>query len=147
MKNRIEETFLAILWVYCILAIARSIGLLLMVYTDDYFYNFEYNPDLFVKKYHQYIRAYDFFPSLVGLFLPFLLKWLLSIKLRWILIIIGVIGGFGIFIYLDSEYIRNVFYLFENKRLNLLFHLLVFLLLFASITLWLIKRSYRLSKK
>ena len=137
MTNKSGKIIAAILWTYCIFTMARSLGMLFLAYTDEYFHNFDYDMDFFMEKNYIYVRAYDFFPYIIGILLPFVIKWFLPLKLNWWILLGSVILSFCVFMFFDAGFIRNVFYIFENPRINLIFHFSIFLTLFITFTTFL----------
>jgi len=124
--SQIIKIIINLLIVYCVLAIVRSSNLLFIAYTDDYFYNFKFEPSQLMQKYPVYINANYTYTYIIGLILSISLKWLLNID--WKSFIIGIILGLIFFRVFDSS-IRPLFGLFENIRLNIMFHVGTFIVL------------------
>ena len=135
--SQIIKIIIILVIVYCVFAIVRSSNLLFIAYTDDYFYNFKFEPSKLIQKYPTYINANYTYTYIIGLVLSISLKWLLNID--WKSFIIAIVLGLICFRVLDSS-IRPLFGLFENIRLNIMFHLGTFIVLLF-IMLILFKRT------
>ena len=125
--NKMLECCFNILIIYCLLSIIRSSGLLYIAYTDDYFYNFDFNIKFYQQKSCVFNYAYYYCPYIIGFFISFFFKQIL--KLNWKTSIMSLIFGFVLFRLIDSKLIRPIFDFFENPRMNIIFHLLTFLFL------------------
>ncbi|UOX34449.1 hypothetical protein LXD69_02815 [Flavobacterium sediminilitoris] len=134
--NQIIKIIIVLLIVYCVLAIVRSSNLLYIAYTDDYFYNFKFEPSLLIQKYPIYINANYTYTYIIGIILSISFKWLLDVD--WKAFVIAIILGLTCFRLLDSS-IRPLFGLFQNIRLNIIFHLVTFIVLLF-LMLFLFKR-------
>lgn len=131
-KNNIKtktvtKITLLVIIVYCILSLIRSTGLLYLAYTDDYFYNFNFELDQYMVKRFDYYRVYYTITYIIGLIVPFFLKKIFH--LNWYFHILSIIIGLAIFILIDSEYIRPLFGFFKNGRANIIIHLLTFIVI------------------
>lgn len=126
--NRILQIVLTSLIIYCILSICRSLGLLYIAYTDDYFYNFDFAmKQSYIQKSVIFNNAYYFCTYVIGFILSFILKKVL--KLNWLNFIFSLVIGFVLFRFIDSGLIRPIFGFFDNPRLNIFTHLLTFSIL------------------
>ena len=134
--NKIGKLLVAILWAYCIFSMARSLGMLFLAYTDPYFYNFDFDMNIFIEKNYTFVKAYDLFPFVIGIFLPLLIKWSFPLKLNWLILIGSIIFGYFIFRFFDAFHIRSLFFIFDNPRGNLIFHFSIFLTLVITLTLF-----------
>ena len=143
--NRILKITLTSLIIYCVLAIIRSSGLLYIAYTDDYFYNFDFDMKHYIQKSVAFNNAYYYFPYILGFFLSFFLKKLL--KLNWSTFIFSLIIGLFLFRFLDSGLIRPLFGFFDNPRMNILIHLLIFLILGLLFARFIIKNRSKILKR
>jgi hypothetical protein len=125
--NRILQIALTSLIIYCLLSITRSSSLLYIAYTDNYFYNFDFDTKLYMQKSVVFNNAYYFCTYITGFFLAIFLKKIL--KLNWLTFIFSLVVGFVLFRLVDSNLIRPLFSFFENPRMNIVLHLLTFLIL------------------
>lgn len=125
--NIVLQIILVSLIIYCLLSITRSLSLLYIAYTDDYFYNFDFETKHYLQKSVVFNNAYYFFTYIAGFFLSFFLKNIL--KINWLFFVFSLLSGFVFFRLVESNYIRPVFSFFENPRANIVFHLLTFLIL------------------
>ncbi|MDI1256713.1 MAG: hypothetical protein PSV16_11490 [Flavobacterium sp.] len=123
-KNKIKQIILLTLIIYCILSILRSSGLLYLAYTDTYFYNFDFNPKLLMQKYPIYNNTYYVFPYLMGVIIAIGLRWI--INTNWLSLLLSICAAFILFRFIDSNFIRPIFVVFENSRENILVHLFTF---------------------
>lgn len=145
MKNKINniiQILLASLFIYCILTIIRSFSLLFLAYTDEYFYNFDFNTTLYIQKSIVFNNAYYFCPYIMGLLITFFLKK--ALKLNLMFFIFSLVIGFALFRLIDSFMIRPLFSFFDNPRANIFAHLLTFLILVLIFTRVLIKKNRNL---
>jgi hypothetical protein len=137
-SNNILQIALTLLLFYCILSVMRSFGLLYIAYTDDYFYNFDFEKSLYPQKSIVFNNAYYFFTYLAGLVFSFVLKKVL--KLDWLVFILSLVSGFVLFRFIDSDIIRPLFGFFDNPRMNISVHLLTFSIIGLVLYLLLHKR-------
>ncbi|WP_286912490.1 hypothetical protein [Flavobacterium sp. UBA4197] len=126
-SNNILQIIIALLLFYCVLSIMRSFGLLFLAYTDDYFYNFDFEKSQYPQKSIVFNNAYYFFTYLAGLLFSFILNRVL--KLDLLVFILSLVFGFVLFRFIDSDIIRPFFDLFDNPRMNIGLHLLTFLII------------------
>lgn len=139
-SSKITEYLLVTLIIYSVLTIIRSLGVLVLVYTDNYFYNFDFDINNVKDKVPIYIRTYFFMPYIVGFVLSVFIKWILNLK--WTSYIICLVLSLGFFIVFDVSFVRKWVYIFDNPRTNFVFHLVLFLLLSITSILYYRKRGY-----
>ena len=121
--------FLSILAIlYCVFAIMRSIGILYIVCTDDYFYNLDYKLESFREKQYIFLNAYYYFPYIAGVLIGLSMKKVFN--LNWVSLLFAVTGGLILFRLIDSNCIRPLFGIFKNPKMNVVAHLLMFVMLF-----------------
>ncbi len=127
LKIKVLSIVLIIIITYSILSVLRSAGLLYLMYSDDYFYNFNLDLDQYSEKVYIYIRFYYYVPYLIGL-VGFILarRFFITPILYYIL---ASLSGIIMFWLIDARYIRSLFALFGNTRTNNIIILLTFILL------------------
>jgi hypothetical protein len=126
LNKTIDITLISLI-IYCILAIVRSLNLLYIAYTDDYFYNFDFVMKFYIAKSVVFNNAYYFYTYIIGFFLSFPVKQVL--KLTWWNFIGSLVIGFVLFRFIDSGFVRPLFGLFDNPRMNIVTNLLTFSIL------------------
>jgi hypothetical protein len=143
--NRIFQIVLTALIIYCILSICRSLCLLYIAYTDDYFYNFDFAvKQSYIQKSVVFNNAYYFCTYVIGFILSFLLKKVL--KLNWLNFIFSLVIGFVLFRFIDSALIRPIFGFFDNPRINIFTHLITFSILVLLFVRSFLKQSSELPR-
>jgi len=128
-KGKILSVLLRVLIIYCIYSILRSIGILYIALTDDYFYHLDFKIQSFREKNHIFIYAYYYFPYFIGIFASFFMKKLFNST--WISFLLMVFFGLILFRLIDSNYIRPMFGIFRNAKINVIANLLVSVILFV----------------
>ena len=127
-KNKTLQVILVVLIIYCIYSIFRSLGILYIAYTDDYFYNLDFKIQSYREKNHIFNNAYYYFTYIAGLFTTISMKKILN--LNWIPFLITIFSGLILFRLIDSGFIRPAFGFFMNTRMNVFINLMTFLALF-----------------
>ncbi len=112
--------------IFCNLSIIRSLSLLYIAYSYDYFYNFDFCRDKYEKCSIIFTLAYSISPFVIGVLFSFIFKMIF--KLNWFVYILSLFNGLFFFNLLDSKF-RTLFILFENSKVNLLVHCLFFFIL------------------
>jgi hypothetical protein len=131
--NKILPFLFALAILYCVFTILRSIGILYIVYTDDYFYHLDFKLASFREKQYIFLNAYYFFPYIVGVLISLSMKKMFNLK--WAYFLFAIIGVLVLFRQIDSYCIRPLFGIFQNPKMNVVSHLLVFLMLFVGLVL------------
>lgn len=121
------QSFVFLIIIYCILTILRSVGLLYLIYTDDYYYNYKFEIDSYLQKRDLYFHLYYTYTYILGLI--FTLAALFFFRLKWYWILIYTILGIVLFRLIDFSLIRPMFAFFGDWKVNVWIHLLTFLLL------------------
>ncbi len=139
--RKFPEYLLVTLIIYSVLTIIRSLGILVLVYTDNYFYNFDFDIHNVKEKGSIFIRIYFFMPYIFGLVLSVFIKWILN--LEWTSYIICLVFSLSFFIVFDVNFVRKWVFIFDNPRTNFVFHFFLFLLLSVASILYYRKRWVR----
>jgi len=121
------QSLVFLIIIYCILTIIRSAGLLYLIYTDDYYYNYKFEIDSYLQKRDLFFHLYYIYTYILGLI--FTLAMLIYFRLKWYLILIYTIFGIVLFRLIDFSLIRPLFAFFEDWKVNVWIHIITFLLL------------------
>ena len=123
-KDNKLNILLSILAIYCLFSICRSLNLLFLVYTEEYFYNLDFKMELFIENNEKYINHYYFVTYAMAIIFSLFLKKIANLK--WISYLISLIISFILFRFLDSNLVRPFFTFFDNPRVNVCTNLIVF---------------------
>jgi len=124
---RISQVILCSLLFIDIFLVFKEIGLLYLIYNDNYFYNLDFLPvTTYLDKIHKYQYFYYIYPFFAGIILMVLLKFIL--RLKWLSFVIGMISSLLLFWFLTNHHILLVFQL-EGGRLILVSQLIISILI------------------
>ncbi len=138
-RGILVKVILTFLIIYCLLSVIRSLNLIYLAYSDDYFYNFDFKKEMYIQKSKVFINSYYFTPYILGSLISIVFKR--KFQLSWVIFLLTKIICMLVFILVDSKFIRPLFVFFENPRENIFVHLLVFTLL-GTIILYIFKKRY-----
>jgi len=141
-ETKIINIVLFIVLIYSILSLIRSFGLIILAYSDDYFFNFDFEKTGFIEKRFIYYRIYYYLPYILGLFFSLVFKFIFKIK--WGLFTILMLLSFILFRIMDEDIIRPLFVIFENPRMILFFNFIIFSFM-VLLTIFLLKKKGRVS--
>ena len=127
-KVDIKLILLVIIFTYIILSIIRSSGLLILAYTDNYFYNFDFNPNQYIDKIVIYKNVFYIGTYLLGIITSLLFGFIFKISIRKY--IIWAFIGLVLFWFIDGTIVRPLFDFSDSARINIWVHLVFFITAF-----------------
>lgn len=141
--NRIN-ILISIFAIFCLFSISRSLNLLFLAYTEEYFYNLDFKIESFIENNEKYIYHYYFITFLLAVLFSLFIKKFANLK--WTHYLISLIISYLLFRFFDSKIIRPFFSFFNNPRINVFTNLFVF----STFLFWafvLIKRNNQLQEE